>query len=81
MEIKVPSGAGTTQYLKIAISTDHQTLLNTTVKNVLMGHIFYGVKGKGAKQKIAKPRLDFVEGNTNYYAKCLNVPKWLKENR
>ena len=53
-------------------------LFNTTVKNVLMGHILYNVKGKGAQQKVAKGCLDFVDENTYYYAKWLNGPKQLK---
>ena len=46
-----------------------------------MGHILYDVKGKGAQQKLAKRRLDFIDGNTNSYAKCLNDPRRLKETR
>ena len=45
-----------------------------------MGHILYDVKGKVAKQKIAMRRIDFIYGNTNSYAKCINGPKRLKEN-
>ena len=51
------------------------------MKHVLMGHILYDVKGKGAQQKLAKRRLDFIDGNTNSYAKCLNDPRRLKETR
>ena len=39
----------------------------------------YDVKGKVAQQKISKRSLDFVGGNTNSYAKCINGPKRLKE--
>ena len=51
------------------------------MKHVLMGHILYDVKGKGAQQKLAKQRLNFIDGNTNSYAKCLNDPRRLKETR
>ena len=54
-------------------------LLNPNVKIVPMGHILYDVKGKVAKQKIAMRRIDFIYGNTNSYAKCINGPKRLKE--
>ena len=47
-----------------------------------MGHILYDVKGKVTQQKLAnKQCLDFIDRNTNYYAKCLNDPKRLKETR
>ena len=52
-------------YLKISISAYQQTLLSPTVKNVLVGHILYDVKGKGTQQKISIHRLDCVDGNTN----------------
>ena len=68
-------------YLGIAMRDDQLSLLNPTTKHVLMGHILYDVKGKGAQQKLAKRRLDFIDGNTNSYAKCLNDPKRLKETR
>ena len=48
---------------------------------MLMGNIMYDVKGKVAQQKISKRSLDFVGGNTNSYAKCINGPKRLKEAR
>ena len=68
-------------YLNISIRDGQKTLLNPTVKNVLMGHILYDVNEKCAQQKLAKQRLDFIDGNTNSYTKFLNDPKRLKETR
>ena len=36
--------------------------------------ITYDVKGKGAVQKIAKRKIDFIEGNVNSYSRLLNTP-------
>ena len=40
--------------------------------------IVYDAKGKGTVQKIAKRRLDVIEGNVKCYSKFLNDPKILK---
>ena len=44
----------------------------------MFGFIAYDAKGKGAVEKIAKRRLDIIEGNVNSYSKLLNDPKRLK---
>ena len=44
----------------------------------MFGFIAYDPKGKGAVQRIAKRRLDVIEGNVNSYSKLLNDPKRLK---
>jgi hypothetical protein len=54
------------------ISKEQQQLVNPTAKNVLMGFIAYDVKGSGAQQKLAKRRLDWVNGNIASYSACLN---------
>ena len=41
----------------------------------MFGFIAYDAKGKGAVQKIAKRRLDVIEGNVNSHSKLLNDPK------
>jgi hypothetical protein len=38
----------------------------------------YDVKGKGARNKIAKRRLDMIDGNIESYSRLLNDPKRLK---
>ena len=59
--------------------TDTQlTLLNPTQRDVLKGHMLYDVKGKGAITKIAKRRIDMIDGNVNSYSKVLNSPKRLR---
>ena len=60
------------------MSDNHRTLLNPTQKCVLFGFIAYDMKGKGSVQKIAKMRLDVIEGNVNIYSKFLNDLKGLK---
>lgn len=64
--------------LDVEMSDVQRTLFNPTYKNVLMGYILYDVKGKGAKQKIAKRRLDAISGNVGSYSKILNSSKRIK---
>lgn len=59
-------------YLDAAMSATQSELLNPQYKHVLTGHILYDCKGKGAVQKIAKRRLDMIEGNVASYSRCLN---------
>ena len=60
------------------MSDNQQNLLNLTQKDVLFGFISYDAKGKGAVQKMAKRRLDLIEGNVSSYSRLLNDPKRLK---
>ena len=60
------------------MSDNQQNLLNLTQKDVLFGLISYDTKIEGSVQKIAKRRLDVIEGNVNSYSKLLNDPKRLK---
>jgi len=73
------SSVGPSSYLDVEITDDQKELLCPSYKNVLMGYILYDVKGKGAKRKLAKRRLDVISGNVASYAKCLNDPKRLKQ--
>ena len=66
-------------YLDINMSDDQRDLLMPSYKNVLQGFILYDVKGKGAKNKVAKRRLDMITGNVSSYARCLNDSKRLKQ--
>ena len=66
------------QALNLEHTPAQQKLLNPTYKHVLTGYILYDCKGKGAKQKLAKRRLDMIEGNVASYSRCLNDPKRLK---
>ena len=65
-------------YLDVAMEPAQHKLLNPTSKDVLTGQIIYDVKGDGAVQKLAKRRLDTVDGNIASYARCLSDPKRLK---
>jgi hypothetical protein len=65
-------------YLDVEMTNDQKTLLKPTMKDVLLGFITYDVKGKGAMQKIAKRKIDFIEGNVNSYSKMLNNPERLE---
>ena len=60
----------TSNYLDVEMSDVQRNLLNPTPKDV---------KGKGAVQKIAKRKNDFIEGNVNGYSRLLNNPKRLEE--
>jgi hypothetical protein len=67
-------GRQPSDYVNVEYSKDQQQMLNPSYKHVLMGFICYDVKGEGAKQKIAKRRINLVEGNVNSYSRCLNDP-------
>jgi len=61
-------------HINVEVSQVQQQMLNPSYKHVLMGFICYDVRGEGAKQKIAKRRINLVEGNVNSYSRCLNDP-------
>jgi hypothetical protein len=65
-------------YLDAAMLEEQATLLNPTCKHVLTGFMMYDVKGKGARNKIAKHRLDMIDGNIGSYSHLLNDSKHLK---
>jgi len=54
-------------YLDARMSDDQKVLLCPTYKDCLMGFILYDVKGKGAKTKMAKRRLDMITGNVSLF--------------
>ena len=60
------------------MSDVQRNLLNPTPKDVLLGFITYAVKGKGSFQKIAKRKIDFIEGNVNSYSRQVNNRKKLE---
>ena len=59
-------------YLDAAVSSQQQRMLNPKFKDCILGFTIYDVKGKGAVQKIAKRRLEFIEGNVASYSRLLN---------
>jgi hypothetical protein len=65
-------------YLDAAMPEAQATLLNPTYKHVLTGFIMYDVKGKGARNKIAKHQLDMIDGNIGSYSHLLNDSKRLQ---
>ena len=66
-------------YLDVQMTEEQKELLAPTHKNALMGFILCDVKGKGAKNKIAKRRIDMISGNVSSYSRCLNDAKRLKQ--
>ena len=60
------------------MSDNQRNFLNPTKNYVLFGFISYDAKGKVEVHKIAKRRLDIIEGNVNSYSKLRNDPKRLK---
>ena len=62
-----------------AITKLQKDLLNPTQKQVIKGFILYDVKGKGAREKVARRRLDMVSGNVSSYSRVLNDPKLMQE--
>ena len=63
------------EHLDVEVSAEQKRLFNPSYKNVLQGFIMYDVKGAGAKNKVARRRLDILEGNVSSYARCLNDTK------
>ena len=59
-------------YLGIDMSVDQVKLFNPKIKDVIIGHIMYDAKGEGAVRKIAKRRLDMIEGGISGYSRLLN---------
>jgi hypothetical protein len=57
---------------------DQKWFFNPSHKDVLLGFITYNVKGKGAKNKLAKQRIDFINVNVTCYSWLLNGAKWLQ---
>ena len=48
-------------------------MLKPTHKNVVMGTILKDSDGKGARQLIAKHRIDMIDGNIGSYSRLLNL--------
>jgi len=65
--------------LDVSITEQQKDLLTPTCKNTLMGFILYDVKGKGAKNKVAKRCIDMISGNMSSHSRCLNDVKRLKQ--
>ena len=65
-------------YLQIEHSPEQIEMLNPTARDVQMGAIIDQCSGQKATKKIARRRLEFMEGNINSYARILNGPKQLE---
>ena len=59
-------------FLDISISGDQLSLLQPTMKDVLHGSVISDAIGVGAKKKIAKRRINMLEGNVASYSRVLN---------
>jgi len=66
-------------HLDVHITKTQQQMLNPTMKQVTRGFILYDVKGTGAREFVAKRRLNMVSGNVSSYSRLLNDAKRLKE--
>ena len=64
--------------LNVEVSTDQLFLLNPSYVQVVTGHAMYDAVGKGAIHKIAKRRLDIIDGNVGSYSRVLNNAERLK---
>jgi hypothetical protein len=63
------------------MTIQQKKLLNPTHRQLLTGFVLYDCKGQGAKQKVAKRRLDMIEGNISSYSRILNDPQRLDSMR
>ena len=63
----------------IEITNEQRDMHNPTVRDVQIGEILDQCIGDKAKKRIAKRRIDFVTGNINSYARCLNGPRQLEK--
>ena len=59
-------------FLDISMSGDQLSLLQPTMKDVLHGSVISDAIGVGAKKKIAKRRINMLEGNVASYSRVLN---------
>jgi hypothetical protein len=59
-------------YLDVKMSNAQIEMLKPTHKNVVMGTILKDSDGKGARQLIAKRRIDMIDGNIGSYSRLLN---------
>ncbi len=66
-------------YLQVEIKADQIDLLNPTSRDVQMAAIIDQCMGSKATKKVAKRRIDMIEGNVNSYARILNGPQQLEQ--
>jgi len=59
-------------YLDVHVSGEQRKLLNPSYRDVLIGEILDQSTGVKATKKLAKRRIEFVNGNVNSYARVLN---------
>jgi hypothetical protein len=64
--------------LQVDIKADQIDLLNPTSRDIQMAAILDQCMGNKATKKVAKRRIDMIEGNVNSYARILNGPQQLE---
>ena len=64
-------------FLQIDISSEQTRNLNPSYQDVLLGKAIHDTMGKGALQKSAARRIDFITGNVSSYSRLLNGPEQL----
>jgi hypothetical protein len=58
-------------HLNVEVTKDQEELLNPSPCNMIMGFVMYDVKGKGAKKRMAKRRLNVIDANIASYCRVL----------
>ena len=66
-------------YLDLVVTTDQIALLKATCKDVVMGCILRDTLGPTAKKRIAKRRIDALDGNVGSYSRLLNSSARLEQ--
>ena len=67
------------KYLNLEITAEQKKNLNPTLKQVLVGSLTDEVMGVGAKRKLAKRRLEMIEGNVSSYSRIINDSEQLNQ--
>ena len=67
-------------FLDISIRRNHFSLLQPAMKDVLHGSVISDAIGVGAKKKIAKRRINMLEGNVASYSRVLNSASQMERN-
>jgi hypothetical protein len=65
-------------YLHLELKKQQRKYLNPTPSDVIVGNIMEDAIGDNAKKKIAKRRINFLNGNVESYSRSLNNPKQLE---
>ena len=59
-------------FLDVEVHPDQIKLLNPKTKNIIRGYTLHEAVGKGAKTRMSKRRIDYLDGNVGSYFRSLN---------